>query len=66
MFIKDIATLSEKVYDVMSRTRSYTYPELQKLTDVDDTMLRDAIIKLLQENRITQTRKGDIMHYAVR
>lgn len=66
MFIKEIIIYnSSTLFGAMSRTRSYSYKELQELTKMEREPLFHAILKLLRENKITQYLKGSHVRYAV-
>lgn len=66
MFIKkDVIRDGIKLFGLMSRTRSYTYKELQALTNMESVQLCFAILQLLRENKITQTLNGTCLRYVV-
>lgn len=66
MFIKEIIIHnSSTLFEAMSRTRSYSYKELQKLAKMEREPLCHAILQLLRENKITQYLKGPHIRYMV-
>lgn len=67
MFIKEVIVRNGKsLFGLMSKTRSYSYKELQAMTEMECEPLCFAILQLLRENRITQSLKGSHVRYAVR
>lgn len=66
MFIKEVIIRDGKtLFGLMSKTRSYTYRELQDLTSMTCESLCYAILQLLQEHKISQILKGSLIRYAV-
>mgnify|MGYP001073753336 CR=1 FL=1 len=56
---------SRILYGKMKRMCCYSFNELQKLTNFESTDLCLALIRLLQENKITQDRAKKGICYAV-
>jgi len=66
MFIKEVIIRDGKtLFRAMSKTRSYTYWELQDLTSLTCESLCYAILQLLQEHKISQILRGPSIRYVV-
>lgn len=63
--IETIKKNSKLLYEAMQRMYRYTFNELQKLCKLKDTELCLAIVRLLQEGKITQDRNEFGVYYAL-